>query len=219
MKIQILRFFSRVHSQLLLFGLLFGYGIFLTWLGLRPIAIISGAIIIAITFFVWLVVSRLQSTPLAKASSDNLLETEAFSECMHRLDAKVLENNKAHWQTARNQICAIHLIAQQLGQREPTFLPDLIETLHTVFTLANQLVESLQIIQQVRTPHYRKLADQQFTNSRARLKQTHTQLQELHDQLIVSDLQTSSQTVGGIAERLQVLIQENAQSVFESTKL
>lgn len=204
------------HTQLFLISLLFGYGIFLSWLGLRWIIILSGATIIMAMVGLW----HLSPKPLPRTGKNipghNLLETDAFLAHIHALDSQIDPINQDSWQSSRHQIVTIQQLVQRLAQRETTFIPDLLETLHTVLKLAQQLVDALQVSQQVRTPHYRELATQQLTISQSRLHQTHTQLEFLHDQLMVTELKrTSVETIGGMAERLQVLITENTQSIQE----
>lgn len=218
MKTQHKRLFFRFgHTQLLLLGLLGGYGLFLSWLGLRWIILLSGAVIVAAVVGLWQLSSKQLSKMETAVPGDNLLDPNVFLAHIHALDAQIEPINQDRWQRDRYQIIAIQQLVQRLAQQETTFIPDLLETLHTVLKLAKQLVDALQVSQQVRTPHYRKLATQQLNVSQSRLHQTQAQLESLHDQLMVVELKrASAATLGGMAERLQILIAENTQSIRES---
>ncbi|MEO0867032.1 MAG: hypothetical protein AAFY17_01045 [Cyanobacteria bacterium J06642_11] len=203
------------HFQRLLLGLLGGYGIFLAWLGLRWIVLISGAIIMVTTVCLWQF--SLTSSPEAEPSAHTFLNPGEFLIHIQTLNDRVSPTHQEHWQSSYQQIIAIEQLVQQIMQQQPSFIPDLLDTLHTVISLAEQLIDAISITQQVRTPYYQKLALQQLHTSQLRLQQTYHQLESLHDQLMVTELEwRTAQSLGGMAERLQVLVAENTQSIQES---
>lgn len=200
----------------LLAGLTVGYGGLVLWQGLRLVVLITGGAITAAAITAWYCFPKPQSRNLA-ASSTNLLELEVWRWRLANLEPLLPTVTQPQWQKTVQQAVAIHPLVTQIAQQEPTFIPDLIETLHTVLELVDQLSRALQTTQRVQMPHYQALAQQQLRRSQTRLQQTHEQLRELHDQLMLTDLTQRSQSiVSGISIRLQLITAENAQSLLES---
>lgn len=215
MTTQLQRHLSRSpHTYFLLFGLAIGYISFVWWLGMRLIVFLSGAVIVALAIVFWYRQPRSQQTK-PSISSANLLQTDVFLDHLSSLDHHIPDASRSLWQAVQQQAQAIQQIATQIAQREATFVPDLLETLHTVLDLVDQLVQALQVIQQVQTPRYQELAQQQLQSSQTRLQLTHDQLQELHDQMALEHLkQRSLTTVSIISTRLQTLITENERGIL-----
>ena len=144
-----------------------------------------------------------------------MLQPEIFLNHITILNDRVPEACQSLWRSVQAQAQAIQQTAAQIAQQEPTFIPDLLETLHTVLDLVDQLVQALQVTQQVQTPHYRELSQTQLQSSLDRLQQTHDQLQELRDQMALASLKQRSRiTPSGISMRLQILITENEKGIL-----
>lgn len=202
----------------LLAGLLLGYGGLVLWQGLRLIVLVTGGAITGLAIATWCFFPRPQDRGPA-LSSANLLEREVWLRQLEDLAPLLPAAAQPEWQTAVHQATSIHPIVAQMAQQEPTFIPDLLEALHAVLHLVDQLGQALQTTQQVQTPYYQALAQQQVQRSQTRLQQTYEQLQELHDQLMLTHLtQRSRETVAGLSTRLQFITAENAQSLLESPK-
>jgi hypothetical protein len=217
MTTQLQRHFARSpHTQFLLLGLAIAYISFVLWLGLRLIVLISGAVIVVVAIVSWYVqLERQTTTHSTSVTSANLLQTDVFLSHINSLSNQLPETSQSLWQSVRQQAKAIQRIATQIAQQEATFIPDLLETLHTVLELVDQLVQALLITQQVQTPRYRELSQQQLQSSLTRLQQTHDQLQELRDQMALENLkQRSLTTPAVISTRLQMLIVENERGIF-----
>lgn len=215
MTTQLQRHLSRSpHTYLLLAGLAIAYMILVLWLGMRSIVLLSGAVIVGLTIVSWYRQLQAQKTSYS-ATSANLLQTDVFLNHISFLDNRVPNASRLLWRSVQQQAEAIQQTATQIAQQEATFIPDLLETLHTVLDLVDQLVQALQVIQQVQTPRYRELAQQQMQSSQTRLQQTHDQLQELRDQIALENLkQRSFTTASVISTRLQVLITENERGIL-----
>lgn len=202
------------QTKFLLIGLLLGYVGFVLWLGMRLIVLVSGAVIIISAIVSWYMQLQSQRTTHSTTSA-NLLQMDVFLRHISFLNNRIPEASQPLWQSVQQQAEAIQQMATQIAQQEPTFIPDLLETLHTVLDLVNQLVQALQVIQQVQTPRYRELAQQQLQSSQTRLQQTHAQLQELCDQIALENLkQRSFTTPSVISTWLQVLITENEKGIL-----
>lgn len=205
------RSFLRVSdTQCLLIGLLLGYAGFVLWLGIRSIVLVSGAVIVGVAIAVWYAQRPSKSTSLA---STNLLQADVFLGQIGLLNDEIPDASQSLWRSVQQQAQAIQQIAMQLAQQEPTFIPDLLETLHTALDLVDQLVRALQVTQQVQTPRYRELAQQQLQASLDRLQQTHDQLQELRDQIAFEGLRPIA-TSAAVSTRLQTLIADNASGIL-----
>ncbi|PSB17080.1 hypothetical protein C7B65_19915 [Phormidesmis priestleyi ULC007] len=81
---------------------------------------------------------------------------------------------------------ATQRFATQIASRESTLIPDLLDALHTVLALTQQVVDALQTVNQVQSAAYRPLARQQLQATCDRLEQTHNELQQLQDQILLS---------------------------------
>lgn len=202
------------QTQWLFIGLFIGYVVFVWWLGIRLIVLVSGAVIVGLALAFWYSQLQPQKTTHS-ATSANLLQTNVFLNHIGALDHQIPDASQPLWRLIQQQAEAIHQIATQIAQQEPTFTPDLLETLHTVLELVDQLVQALQVIQQVQTPRYRELAQQQLQSSQTRLQQTHDQLQQLRDQIAFENLERRSFTAPSvISTRLQTLIAENEKGIL-----
>lgn len=200
------------HTYFLLAVLTTGYIAYVLWLGLRWIVFLSGAVIVAGAIAFWI---RQFPRPKPLSTIANLLQPEIFLSHLNTLKSPTSEATEPHWRSAHQQAEAIQHIAKQIAQREPTLIPDLLETLHTVLDLADQFGQALQVSQQVQTPHYQQLAQQRLQHSEVRLQQTHDQLQALHDQIALEHLERQSLTLtSGISERLRILIAENGKGIL-----
>lgn len=202
--------FRLSQTHLLLAGLSIGYVSFVSWLGMRSIVLLSGAAIAGTAIVSWYRQPR-----KAAPSTANLLQADVFLNQVCCLDDRIPEASQTLWRSVKQQAEAIQQIAAPLAHQEPAFIPDLLETLHTVLDLAEQLAQALQVKQQVQTPRYRKLAQQQLQNSLDRLQQTHDQLQELRDQIALGSLERRSLNASTvISTRLQTLIAENESGIL-----
>lgn len=206
--------FRLTQTQGLWVGVLLGYISFVLWLGMRWIVLGSGALIVMLAIASWHIQLRTQRAH-SPVSSANLLQPEIFLNHITILNDRVPEACQSLWRSVQAQAQAIQQTAAQIAQQEPTFIPDLLETLHTVLDLVDQLVQALQVTQQVQTPHYQELSQTQLQSSLDRLQQTHNQLQELRDQMALASLKQRSRiTPSGISTRLQILIAENEKGIL-----
>lgn len=219
MTVKVSRDRDRLPSPLgLLAGLLVGYGGLVLWQGLRLVVLVTGGAMTGLAIAAWCVFAAQQSrdSPIPSA---NLLDPAIWQQRLLELEPRLPTASQSQWQAAVQASSAIHSLVAHIAQQEPTFIPDLLETLHTVLELADQLGSALQTTERVQTPHYQTLAQQQLQRSQTRLQQTHQQLQELHDQLMLTDLTRRSQSaVSGISTRLQLITAENAKSLSETFK-
>lgn len=200
------------HTYLLLAVLTIGFIAYVLWLGLRWIVFLSGAVIVAGAIAFWF---RQFPRPKNPSTIANLLQPEVFLSHLNTLKSSASGATDSQWRSAHQQAEAIQHVAKQIAQREPTLIPDLLETLHTVLDLVDQFGQAFQVSQQVQTPHYQQLAQQRLQHSEVRLQQTRDQLQALHDQIALEHLERHSLTLtSGISERLQILITENEKGIL-----
>jgi signal transduction histidine kinase len=206
--------FRLTQIQGLCLGLLIGYISFVLWLGMRWIVLSSGGLIVVLAIAFWYAQLQTQKASYS-VSSANLLKTEIFLIHISILNDRVPEACQSLWRSVQAQAQAIQQTAAQIAQQESTFIPDLLETLHTVLDLVDQLVQALQVTQQVQMPHYQELSQIQLQSSLDRLQQTQDQLQELRDQMALASLEQRSRiTPSGISTRLQMLITENEKGIL-----
>ncbi|MBD1873467.1 hypothetical protein H6F75_08240 [Nodosilinea sp. FACHB-131] len=151
----------------------------------------------------------------ATSNTANLLQKDVFISHLNHVEHQYSDIPHSFWMLARQRAEAIQAVAAQIAQKELTFIPDLLETLHTVLDLVKQLAQALRALREVKTYHYQQLAQQQLYSSHKRLEQTHTQLQELRDQIILDTLQQPSSTSSAeITTWLKTLIAENENGIL-----
>ncbi|MBD2234416.1 hypothetical protein [Phormidium tenue] len=197
--------------MILLIALALGsFGIVL-WLGLRWVVVAS---VLIISMAAIATIQRqlnqrrrmLSTTPNAA----NLLQKDVFISHLNHVEHQYSDIPHSFWMLARQRAEAIQAVAAQIAQKESIFIPDLLETLHTVLDLAEQLAQALRAIREVKTYRYQQLAQQQLYSSHKRLEQTRAQLQELHDQIVLDTFRQPSLTSSAeISTWLQTLNAEN----------
>ena len=206
---------------LLVTGVLLGYGSFIHLLGSRSIVIISGAMIAVVAIALG-VITQLRYTRQRQRRDRSQLQThlqadilapQTFAQELRRIATGVPSEAKAQWQTVEADLHATYRMAQHIAKRESLFIPDIVETLHTVLTLAEQFVQALEVNERVATLRYQQLAQEQLTQRRTRLRQTHDQLRELHDQIALVELEQIVSLDSGISERLQFIIAANERAI------
>jgi len=199
------------QTKYLALGLSSFCGAYLIWLGLRPVVVITGAMICLVTLLVW---PLLPSPTTISTDSDDLLDPKVFFSQLDEslvLPGACLDDTALHyWQQTYAQAEAIHRVAVAIAHKDAFFIPDLFDTLHTVLGLSAQFSQAFDATQQLKTLLYQKVAQQQLLASSHRLSQTHYQLQELHDQLLVNGMERASyKRISAVSTTLQTLIQNN----------
>lgn len=211
--------FRSRQTRYLLFWLLAVYSAYLVWLGVRPIVFVSGALLCVVTLFAWPLASRSPTensgNGLSKSDESNLLDKAVFHRRLKALcflppGVRLNETALDYWQKTYAQVGDIHQVAVTIASQESRFIPDLLDTLHTVLDLSVQFSRAFNAAKQVKTEAYQKVAQQQLRASTYRLSQTYTHLQELHDQLLLDGLEADVAAVAsGVSKRLQLLIDTN----------
>jgi hypothetical protein len=212
--------FKLSHSRYLLISLFLSYLGFIYWQGIRVIVIVSGAFILGLALFAW--AKQLQRLKHHNTNSQtkvpSLLQAGDFAQIINALARRIPQTSYPLWQPIQQQAQKISSLTIAIAQKEPTFIPDLLETLHTVIALVKQLSEILQVIGSVHTSHYQASVQHQLQHSQARLQQTQDQLQAFHDQIVVEQLDQHSAQINFsvLSDRLRALISENTSSILEN---
>lgn len=175
------QFFRLPQTQLLLLGTLVGYSSFLWILGPRPLPLLSGGLITIATVGAWATTVRKELA----GRQDNLLERDEFRARITVIEQKVTDRSHKLWQQAKSWSFEIQDFANQIATRIPSLTPELLETLYTTLVLTEQLADKLSATRQVKTKAYQSIAQQQLQAQYARLRDTHHQLQSLHDQAVL----------------------------------
>lgn len=204
------------YTLILLVALALGSFGMVLWLGLRWV-VVTGVLIISLAAIAaWQRhLDQHKRMLLTTPNASNLLQKDVFLSYLNYVEHQHSDIPHSLWVSGRQQAEAIQTIAAQIAQKEPAFIPDLLETLHTVLHLVEQLAQALRAIREVKTYRYQQLAQQQLYSSQKRLEQTRAQLQELRDQMILDTLQQPS--LASSAERstwLQTLIAENENGIL-----
>ena len=198
-------FVKQPQTPLLLFGTALGYGLLIALAGNRPLVWLGGGAIATVMVGRWFKDSH--ALPRQGINDDsNLLNSVSFQRRMIRIQVQIAPDNHQFWQpvkawTSKSQECAVRIC-----DREPSLRPELLEALHTVVNLAQQVADGLRVQAQIQTPNYQQMAKQQLNQSCDRLKQTYLQLQQLQDQVALASL---SQGNDALPMNLETLIAAN----------
>lgn len=206
MATQRLNGWNQPQTYLLLLGTALGYGALLWLAGPKPVAIIGGGGISAVMVGSWAAAAGRVSEQ--EEPSGDLLNTEVFRSQIAPLGKRVPGATQPTWKEAQAWAMASQRFAVRIYEREPMLQGDLLEALHTVLALSQQVAEGLAVIPQIETPTYRQLTQQRIEASRERLRETHDQLQQLQDQVALASLDSDTPS-GDLPKGLQTLIMAN----------
>ena len=198
--------FRYPQTLFLIGGTVLGYGAMMVFAGFQPLSVGVGAAIALGMVLSWFMQFRRDRF----TATGNLLDRTVMLEQLDAIAAKLpgLEG-QAVWTEAYQWASASQAAAAEIAEREPTLMPDLVEALYTVEGLAANVASSAVALEQVQTEQYRTLTQQQLTQSRDRLRETHSQLQHLRDQIVLSQLTADASSSAALPSRLQLLIDTN----------
>lgn len=193
------------QTYFLFVGLGLGYVTFILWQGLRPIVWLAGAIVVIVAIAVWWKALASQLS----ANRHDLLNAQTFASELHEIEASLTQPFDPQWLSIKEVILNSQQFATAIAEKEPMLIADLLETLYTVLALAEQVIDGLLALKQMRTEAYRQLAQEKLAISLERLETTYSQLQELHDQITLSNLENRRLNSASLPDCLQLLISEN----------
>ncbi|NER82020.1 MAG: hypothetical protein F6K42_21155 [Leptolyngbya sp. SIO1D8] len=187
-------------------GTSLGYLAMAAFTGFRGLSLLVGALISFVMLASWFLQFRQDSVTITGNILDRAVMLAHLDEIAKQLPGIEL---LPVWTDAHKWADASQTAAADIAQREPTLIPDLVETLYTVEALTSDVARSAAALEQVQTNQYRTLAQDQLTRSRDRLLETHNQLQQLRDQIVLSQLTTDAAVEATLPARLQLLIDAN----------
>lgn len=190
----------------LLVGTGLGYALLLVLAGSRPLAWLGGGGIAVVMAGSW--VTGFRQPPQEAVLADDLLDTTAFNQQLQQLAQGVPNQADATWQQVSTWATESQTFAARICAHDPLLRADLLEAMHTVTDLAGQVAVALKVMGNIQTPTYQQVAQQRLQASCDRMAETHTQLQQLQDQIMLSALDES---VGSLPQRLQTLVAANKQ--------
>ena len=209
---------TKVVKQPQTYGLLVGTALgfsALVWLaGPRPLVWLTGGGVSAVMVGTW--ASGFRPSPVEPLDSSNLLDATVFATHLESLDQRVPPKAQATWRQAHTWATESQRFASRIAERDNYLHLELLDAMHTVQDLARQVAEALTVIDEIETPAYRQLAQQRLALSCDRLQATHTQLQQLQDQVTLASLDTDPTTGSPLPQRLQTLIAANKHILEES---
>lgn len=204
------------HTLVLLIALAIGSLGFVLWLGLRWVVALGSLAICTAAIAAWQrQITHQKRLSLATVNSANLLNKEVFSAHIRHIENQFPDISQTLWCSARQQAEAIQQLAVDIAQKESTLIPELLEALHTILDLVEQLAQALKAVKQVKTYRCQQLAQQQLHSNQRRLQCTHDQLQELCDRMTLDTLQRQASTsVSEVHTWLQTLILDNENGIL-----
>ncbi|BAZ88829.1 hypothetical protein NIES932_02940 [Raphidiopsis curvata NIES-932] len=196
------------QTYLLLTAIVFGLSIFFYGVGVRPLSVGLGSIIVAGMIAAWLCPLLSQIS----ANAVNLLDTDNFRQRLQRIAGGLGNKSAPDWQKAQSYAIKSHQMCQVIVVQESVLTTEVIETIYTVLNLCEQVIHAILALEQVKTDHYRTLARNHLQTSLERLKTTHHNLQQLQDQVLLSSLDRNAVNTE-LPLFLKTLIQENRSAV------
>ncbi len=202
---------AQPQTYLLLAGTALGYTALLWLAGPRPLAWLGGGGVAAAMVSRWVTGFR---TSEAALQNGDLLNADIFSHQLELLARRIPTKHQKTWRQAQLWAMESQSFAYRIYDRDSLLQVELLEAMHTVIDLAQQVADGLAVIDQIETPTYQKLAQQRLAASQTRLQATHAQLQQLQDQVALASLDSPSD--GSLPQRLQTLIAAN-RHILEDT--
>ncbi|MEM8604661.1 MAG: hypothetical protein AAGF24_12605 [Cyanobacteria bacterium P01_H01_bin.121] len=194
----------------LIVGILLGFGGLMVTVGNRPIAWLGGSGISIAMLGSWVHGYRSQRHHSGVSKTFDWLATTELMAYLEQLQQRLPAANEPTWNQVTNWVQEAQQSAQAIVERDPLLRVEILETLHTVTDLAEQVVEALNVQANVQTPVYQTVAAQHLQSSCDRLQQTNEQLKQLQDQLLLSKLDRSNpKSASPLPQRLQTLIAAN----------
>ncbi|MBD1874349.1 hypothetical protein H6F75_12720 [Nodosilinea sp. FACHB-131] len=192
------------QTYLLLGGTALGYALMIVLAGPKPIAVLAGSGVAAAMVSSWAAGFRPSK---ATANSGDLLDAQTFASQLGTLEQRVPPKAQKAWREVQAWSTESQCFAARIYDRDPLLQVELLEALHTVLDLSGQVADGLAVLDQIETPAYQQMAQQRLAASRDRLQATHSQLQQLQDQVALSTLDTAGDST--LPHSLQSLIEAN----------
>lgn len=197
-------FWSQPQTYLLLGGTALGYGLFMALAGPKPVAALAGAGVATAMVGSWAVGFRPTEF---EASGSDLLDAKTFALQLGTLGQRVPTKAQKTWRQVETWSTESQQFAARIYSRDPLLQVELLEAMHTVLDLSGQVADALAVVDQIETPAYRQMAEQRLEASCDRLQATHSQLQQLQDQIALSSLDNAADNT--LPQRLQTLVDAN----------
>ncbi|ACK70263.1 hypothetical protein PCC7424_1831 [Gloeothece citriformis PCC 7424] len=198
------KIFRLPQTYFLIVGTLLGYLSFIIYLGMRPITLIIGGAIALLMLVAWM----WQLKQINLSGESDLLEREVFFSQLETINPKIRESASSQWKQTLDLASETQVFAQRIASQQLELIPELLEALYTVIALCNEVAQAHLALNHIQTDTYRQLTQHCLKSSIERLKDTHNQLQQLQDQVLLSSLETS-QLEDDFPTRLRSLIAEN----------
>jgi hypothetical protein len=223
MKSSFQKIFRLPQSYFIFAGTGLGYLLFVMWLGMRSLVLIVGGAIALTMIFVWLwyikdIEVKVSSTELESLEtsdlSSDLLNREVFLKLLPTLEFENSKESRSTWQVVSHWAESSQTYCMKIAEQEPTLIPDLLDALHTVLALSQEIAETLQAMEQLQTSNYRRLAEESIRASCDRLKSSYEKLQNLHDQAILLKIPAAR---FDLPQQIKFLIEAN-EATLESHK-
>jgi hypothetical protein len=205
-------FWSLPQTYLLLGGTALGYALLMVLAGPKPLPGLAGAGVAVAMVGTW---ARGFRPELAELNSSDLLNPQVFASRFNGLGQRVPPLAQNPWQPVQTWATESQRFAARIYDLDPLLQVELLEALHTVLDLSGQVADGLAVIDQIETPAYRHMAQQRLDDSCDRLQATHSQLQQLQDQIALSTLDDPSAN-SLLPQRLQTLIDAN-KTILQNT--
>ncbi|MGB3202154.1 MAG: hypothetical protein WBA99_14715 [Nodosilinea sp.] len=197
-------FWSQPQTYGLLAGTALGYALMMVLAGPKPVAGLAGAGVAAAMVGSWAAGCRPTES---EATGSDLLDAQTFAAQLGTLGQRVPSKAQKTWRQVQAWAIESQQFATRIFDRDPLLQVELLEAMHTVLDLSRQVADGLAVLDQIETPAYQQMAQQRLDASCDRLATTHTQLQQLQDQIALSTLDTTADNA--LPQRLQTLVDAN----------
>ena len=163
------------QTYVLLGGLTFAYAVFIYSLGFHLFALIAGLAIALLTWSIWMITIPSKVVDLNHYNKANLLLSSNFEAELKKCDRQIFNIShqllKQQWQdnllTARN----IHRVAQEINDSNPSFLTELLETLHLVLDICREIVECILARTSLKSSSGLQQVEQRLVSKQSQLRE------------------------------------------------
>lgn len=204
------------QTYILLGTLSFYYAVFLYFLGFNLWASILGLAIALITWIIWNVIIPPKITAINQRNQANLLLKASFEDELKQSNSQIYsiteESVKQQWRDALEIARSIYGITEEINRLNPSFLTELLETLHLVINIYREIVACSIAKTNVKDSSASRKVEQRLTLKQSQLLEIHQTASQLRDKLIVSGLSLSESDSEPLKDLLDIVSEEEEMS-------
>lgn len=168
------------------------YAIFIFSLGFHPLALIMGLAIALLTLMIWSIIISTKITQMNSQNQADLLISKNFENELEQCTLLLAKDQaSSQWQNTLSLAREIHILAQDIYQSDHILLPELLELLHFILHLCQEIANSLIVLKKVKTSNSSQQITQHLYLKQSQLQEIYQTLSQLKDKLLIVSLEVN----------------------------